>query len=110
MRADFVAQHPHAAELAFEAFAEYLLGSLLRIRKRLGPEHFQTLDELMRQALEVQRRSGDVQAHRGWIEGQLRDYDDPMHAYQRGAKEERIVFAGERDAVIGYLREVSQSA
>lgn len=110
MHAEFVTQHPHDAELAFEAFAEYLLGSLLRIRKRLGPEHFQTLDELMRQALEEQRRSGDVQAHRGWIEGLLRDYYDPMYAYQRGAKEERIVFAGERDAVIGYLREAALSS
>lgn len=105
MRAEFALQYPQSPEQAFEAFAAYLLGSLLRIRKRLGPEHFQALDQLMRQALEQQQRNDDVQGHRGWIEGLLRDYYDPMYAYQREAKEERIVFAGDRDAVIGYLQD-----
>lgn len=108
MRAEFALQHAQDSELAFQAFSEYLQGSLLRIRKRLGGERFQELDELMRQALDSQQRSGDVQAHRGWIEGLLRDYYDPMYAYQRQAKEERIVFAGDKEAVIGYLNEVGR--
>jgi len=108
MRAEFAMQHAQDPEQAFQAFAEYLQGSLLRIRKRLGGERFQELDELMHQALDSQQRSGDVQAHRGWIEGLLRDYYDPMYAYQRQAKEERIVFAGGKEAVIGYLSEVGR--
>ena len=105
MRAEFAVQHAEDPELAFQAFSQYLQGSLLRIRKRLGGERFQELDELMRQALDFQQHSGDVQTHRGWIEGLLRDYYDPMYAYQREAKEERIVFAGDKEAVIGYLSE-----
>lgn len=43
--------------------------------------------------------------HRGWIEGLLREYYDPMYAHQRESKAGRIGFAGEQDAVIAYLAE-----
>lgn len=43
--------------------------------------------------------------HRGWIEGLLREYYDPMYAFQREKKGARIEFAGEQAAVLEYLRE-----
>jgi tRNA 2-selenouridine synthase len=46
-----------------------------------------------------------VDLHRGWIEGLLREYYDPMYAFQREKKGARIEFAGERVAVLEYLRE-----
>ncbi len=92
------------AEQAFSAFSDYLLASLQRISKRLGPERYQQLDELMREALAIQQRSGDIHAHRAWIESLLLNYYDPMYAYQRDAKEERIVFRGDHAAVIAYLQ------
>ena len=49
--------------------------------------------------------SGAVDLHRGWIEGLLREYYDPMYVFQREKKGGRIEFAGERGAVIEYLRE-----
>jgi len=42
--------------------------------------------------------------HRGWIEGLLREYYDPMYAFQREKKGARIEFAGEKAAVLEYLR------
>ena len=35
----------------------------------------------------------------------LREYYDPMYAYQRDSKAERILFAGDEAAVVAYLRE-----
>lgn len=110
MYVEHAALYPDEPEQAFAAFSEYLLGSLMRIRKRLGGERHQRLDELMRQALEFQQRTGDIDLHRAWIEGLLNEYYDPMYAYQRSAKEERVVFSGDQRAVVEYLRERTMSA
>lgn len=92
-------------EQGFDAFAERLQRSLVGILKRLGGERYQRLAEAMSQALAEQQRSGDVELHRAWISGLLNEYYDPMYAYQRDAKKLRIEFAGDRAAVIGYLRD-----
>lgn len=94
-------------EEAFNAFSEYLLNSLLRIRKRLGGEQHQTLDALMRDALAEQERTGDVTLHRAWIKGLLENYYDPMYAYQREGKQARVVFSGNHQEIIEYLAELS---
>ena len=62
----------------------------------------------MQAALDEQQRSGAVDLHRGWIEALLRDYYDPMYAYQRASKIERIEFRGDQEAVVAYLRERAQ--
>ena len=110
MHAEFALLHPDWAEDAFATFADFLLGSLTRIRKRLGGDRYQTLDAVMRNALDIQQRTGDVHAHRDWIAALLTDYYDPMYAYQRAGKEERVVFSGDKQAVIEYLRSCSASA
>lgn len=109
MHAEYALLHPEQPEAAFAAFSEFLLGSLLRIRKRLGGERFQSLEAVMRHALEIQQRSGEVHAHRDWIAGLLTHYYDPMYAYQRAGKEQRVVFSGDKQAVIEYLAERSTS-
>ncbi|WNW13257.1 tRNA 2-selenouridine(34) synthase MnmH [Pseudomonas sp. DTU_2021_1001937_2_SI_NGA_ILE_001] len=98
--AEFVALH---GETGFEAFAQRLCQSLDNIRKRLGGERHQRLLALMQAALDEQRRSGAVDLHRAWIEGLLREYYDPMYAYQRDSKAERIEFVGDQQAVVEYL-------
>ena len=103
--ADFIALH--GTEQGALLFAQRLLQSLLNIRKRLGGELHQRLDAVMREALTEQQRSGDVSLHLRWIETLLREYYDPMYAFQRDNKAERIEFAGEQAAIIEYLRERS---
>lgn len=87
----------------FDSFAQRLRQSLANIVKRLGHERYHRFDAMMQQALEAQRRSGDVDLHRAWIEGLLREYYDPMYASQREKKAARITFSGSQDAVIDYL-------
>ncbi len=57
----------------------------------------------MDEALAEQARSGAVDLHRAWIEGLLREYYDPMYAFQQEKKRERVIFTGNREEVIGYL-------
>jgi len=108
MHAEFAGLHPGDPQQAFDLFAEHLLGGLLRIRKRLGGEKQQVLQGIMEDALAEQRRTGSVEAHREWIGALLTDYYDPMYAYQRSGKDERVVFSGEQAAVVEYLVERSK--
>lgn len=94
----------HGDEDGHRLFAERMRQSMANIHKRLGGERFQRLSECLGQALEEQLRSGDVSLHRGWIEGLLNEYYDPMYAYQRDAKAGRIEFAGNATEVREYLQ------
>ena len=67
-------------------------------------KRYQRLALLMDQALAEQARSGAVDLHRAWIEALLGEYYDPMYAYQRESKAERIEFAGDQPSVVEYLR------
>ena len=100
--AEFVALH--GEDEGRQLFAERLRHSLGNIRKRLGGERLQRLQALLDQALDEQLRSGEVDLHRGWIEGLLKEYYDPMYAYQREAKAHRIEFAGDGVEVREYLK------
>jgi tRNA 2-selenouridine synthase len=99
--AEFVAVH---GEEGFSLFSERLLESLNNVQKRLGGERHRRMLILMEDALAEQASSGAVDLHRGWIEGLLREYYDPMYAFQREKKGARIEFAGERGEVLEYLR------
>ena len=100
--AEFIALY--GEEEGFRLYAERLLQSLSNIQKRLGGERYQRLLTIMQTALDEQR-SGAVALHRDWIAGLLREYYDPMYAYQRESKAARIEFAGDQAAVIAYLIE-----
>lgn len=106
--AEFVAVH---GDEGFALFSERMLASLDNVHKRLGGERHRRMMLLMEDALAEQGRSGAVDLHRGWIEGLLVEYYDPMYAFQREKKGARIEFAGEQGVVIQYLRErVNQRA
>lgn len=91
--AEFIGVH---GEEGFALFSERLLASLNNVQKRLGGERHRRLLALMEEALAEQARSGAVDLHRDWIEGLLREYYDPMYAFQREKKDARIEFSGER--------------
>lgn len=92
-------------EAGFEAFSTRLLESLKNLYKRLGGERHTRLDSLMRQALAIQKTTGEINAHKEWIRPLLIEYYDPMYEHQREGKASRIIFAGDRQAVTQYLKE-----
>lgn len=80
-----------------EKFAEYLLSSLGKIRRRLGDENYGVLKSSMEEALQ---NDDNLEAHREWIRLLLQKYYDPMYEYQIGKKSSRVVFRGNRDELL----------
>jgi tRNA 2-selenouridine synthase len=96
-------------EAGFEAWADALLGSLDRIRKRLGGARHGAFRNLMTGAIEAQRKTGAIEPHRAWIESLLVEYYDPMYDYQIERNRERIRFSGAADAVVAYLKSTPET-
>lgn len=103
--ADFVVAHGEAA--GFDMFAARLLESLDKLAKRLGGDRHRALRATMQAALARQRSHTDFALHQDWIAALMRHYYDPMYAYQRHNRADRIVFQGDRRAVLDYLRALS---
>ena len=93
----------HGEEQGFELWAEYLLDSMDRIRKRLGGARHQELRKIMADAIDEQRRTGDTAGHDAWIRSLLVDYYDPMYDYQIGNKVDRIVARGDADLLRDWI-------
>jgi tRNA 2-selenouridine synthase len=93
------------AENGFMRFREHLMLALSNLVKRLGHERYRRLSGLMQAAFDQQAVDGAVDLHRAWIERLLREYYDPIYAYQREAKGNRVVFSGEQVAVVAFLRQ-----
>lgn len=107
---DGLAEHREVhGDGGFEALADHLVGALGKVRRRLGGARHAEVDALLRDALDVQRRSGDIDAHRAWIRRMLGEYYDPMYDHQLEGKRERIVFQGDAAAVRDWLLERQRS-
>lgn len=91
----------------FEAYAARLRDAMAAISPRLGGERYGHLSALLEHALTSQSVRGETAHHRAWIEVLLRDYYDPMYAYQEEKRAARVVFRGDRVAVTDWLRERS---
>lgn len=102
-RAEHEAQH--GAEAGFDAFADYLLGALGKVRRRLGGARHSELEACMRDALALQHAAHDVSAHETWIRRMLEEYYDPMYDYQLEGKLDRVCFRGTQNEVEDWLRQ-----
>lgn len=90
------------AEEGSQMHARKLQDDLSRIRKRLGGERYQQVSALMSDAFAAQWSSGDLSGHRAWITRLLEDYYDPMYEYQLQQREGRVLFRGDRPAVVNW--------
>lgn len=107
-RADFVSAH--GEPLGTALYSARLVESLEKLSKRLGADRLHALRAIMLQALERQNTLGDVALHRGWIAALMQHYYDPMYLYQRGRRAGKVVFQGDRQSVLAYLRERAVAA
>ncbi len=87
-------QTAYGTQQGFAIFAEELIASLSRIRKRLGGVRYQELRAIVESALTHQHQYGDGSYHREWIRILLAEYYDPMYEYQLGNKQGRIIDKG----------------
>lgn len=95
----------YGEEQGFEQWAGYLLGSMDKIKKRLGGVRHAELRKVLEAAIEVHRLTGETEQHRSWIGELLGGYYDPMYDYQIQQNEKQIAFSGDRESVIAWLGE-----
>lgn len=81
--------------------SENLRNALQRIAKRLGLERYQQVSEALEKAI-VSQSDDD---HRYWVRSLFDFYYDPMYDYQLQKKIDRVIFQGNHDDVLGFLRE-----
>lgn len=87
----------------FEALSSYLLDSLERIQKRLGPARYPGIRTALQRALAWQAESGEVEKHLEWLAGVLNHYYDPMYEDQLRQREDLVCFRGDHAACEEYL-------
>jgi len=93
---DFIKRHPkNGAQL----FDESLISALQKIQKRLGGVRFQSLNELMVNALRLESES----LHKQWISDILEFYYDPMYHYQIEKKKDKIIFTGNKQEIQNFI-------
>jgi tRNA 2-selenouridine synthase len=81
-------------ENAFASFSDYLLTSLERVQKRLGPARYELSYRSMQKALHKHSQSSDTSGHYDWLKIILDNYYDPMYEDQLKKREEFISFRG----------------
>lgn len=89
----------HGEALGFEHWANYLVDSMDRIRKRLGGERHQQLRKQLIDGIALQKSTGDLSGHNDWIRSLLADYYDPMYDYQIAKKQNRVVIRGDAETL-----------
>ncbi len=90
------------SERAEHAFTQYLIDSLMRVQKRLGGQRTKEILALMEAAI-ARQAEDKFASHRDWLTALTQDYYDPMYIYQLEKRKERVVFRGDRSAVMEWL-------
>ncbi len=92
----------YGKQQGFQQWTEKLKHSIDKIQRRLGGLRHKELKTLLSNAIQ-QQITGNIEAHKNWIEVLLVQYYDPMYNYQLSKKQQRVVFKGKRNEVHSYL-------
>lgn len=102
---DYISEY--GLEQGIIEWKDYIYGSIKRIQKRLGGDRFIAVNTVFEEAIKKQLKDGSIEGHETWIEILLRDYYDPMYLYQLKNKKANILFQGQEDEVLQFLKEKS---
>ncbi len=95
-----------------EAFGETFLQewiddiqeAMKRIHKRLGLERYKIVCDLFEDAIKEQRKNNSLELYKVWVSYLLYEYYDPMYDYQIKKNASRILFRGNAEEVISYIK------
>ena len=90
-------------EDGFKSFTAYLLHSLDKIQKRLGPARYGDIRKSMQQALASQAKTGELNKHYDWLRAVLENYYDPMYEDQINQRKEFVCFRGNYAECLEFL-------
>ena len=91
-------------EVGKQAFSDYLIDSLLRLKKRLGSQRTSEIAAMISSAVQRQHKD-NFNSHRDWLRAITVGYYDPMYLYQLDKRKDRVVFRGDQQSVIQWLQE-----
>ena len=94
----------YGIEQGFIGFSQYLENGLFKVRKRLGSERYAQLKQIQTVALSHQQ-NGLLHHHINWLKPLLSEYYDPMYQYQLGQKLERIIFRGNNEQCLAFIKD-----
>ena len=86
-------------------FSNYWLGSLFKIKKRLGGLRDDVLLNQLNIALNNHKDNNDLSDFLPLIESLLVDYYDPMYDFQISNKKQRVIYEGNFNEVTNFLQE-----
>ena len=89
----------------FKQFSNYWLGSLFKIKKRLGGARYNLLLDQLNIALKNHKENNELSDFFPLIESLLVDYYDPMYDFQISNKKQRVIYEGNFQEVTNFLQE-----
>ena len=95
-------QRMYCQDEAFARYSAHVHASLDRIQKRLGGVRYREMKILLDAGLSA-LQDDDVSLLHEFVRRLLVEYYDPMYDYQISRKQARMVFRGEREAVLEWL-------
>jgi len=84
--------------------SKHLLGSLEKIKKRLGGVRYEQARQQMQKAIDTRKATGSTTGFVPVVNDLLIEYYDPMYDYQSANKQDRVSFRGGYDEALDYLR------
>ena len=87
-----------------EELSKHLLGSLEKIKKRLGGVRYEQARQQMHDAIDLRKSTGSTAGFVPLVNDLLVDYYDPMYDYQSKNKQDRVVFRGGYIEALAYLK------
>ena len=95
----------HDQESFKSEWIDKIKSSLAGISRKLGGKRHNELLEIVDSAWKEQVNSGNLEQHKEWIKVLLTDYYDPMYNYQIEKRKEQIIFRGNKEEVLNYIKE-----
>ncbi len=102
--AEYQARH---GDRAADLFSDFVLTNLGRIRKRLGGERHQRVEQSFKSGLQQYFRSGETDCFSDGIRILLEDYYDPMYHYQIRTKSPQILAEGNQQYLLEWAQQYS---
>lgn len=95
-------------EQGLKEWFDYISSSIERIKKRLGGDRCKLISDSFKLAYKEQLNSGEHSSHKVWIELILEEYYDPMYHHQLKNSSKKILFRGDDDEALEYMKTLNQ--
>jgi tRNA 2-selenouridine synthase len=85
-------------------WAQNINNSLDKIQKRLGSQLYTEIKLIFKEALQEHLKSGNTQIYKELVQKLLEKYYDPMYDYQIKNTPLEIIFRGNQDEILSFIR------